>query len=231
MRLLIRIKHSIKLLFSKDLVPDLSIDESLKLVRKPDISFFVQIGSNDGKKNDPLYFHIIQKGWKGILVEPDPINFAKLKETYKEQPGLAFENIGISNAGGNLLFYRIRGVADDPPWYDQIGSFDQATFLKNISYGTGLEKRIEAVALPVLTFDELTARHNVKKIDLLQVDAEGFDYRILRSIDFRKYAVRLIIFEAEWMTQFELREISEHLMSLHYQLYRSGGDYIAILRK
>jgi FkbM family methyltransferase len=229
--LLKRIKHAIKVLFSKDIVLNLAMDEAFKLFRKSDLSFFVQIGSNDGRKNDPLYFHIIREGWKGILVEPDPINFIKLKETYKTQPGLIFENIGLSSESGNFLFYKIASVTpDEPQWYDQIGSFDQATFLKNISYETGLLKRIEAILLPVVTFDELLARHAIEKVDLLKVDAEGFDYRILCSIDFKKYSLRVIIFEGEWMTQFELREIIERIRSFHYQLYCCGGDYIAIRR-
>ena len=72
------------------------------------------------------------------------------------------------------------------------------------------------------------ATHAIEKVDLIQVDAEGFDYRILNSIDFKKHGVRLIIFEVEWLTQFELREIVGRLRNFQYQLYSCGGDYITI---
>jgi FkbM family methyltransferase len=226
-----RIKNSIRVLFSKDIVFDLSIDDALGIVGRSNIRYFVQIGSNDGKKNDPLYAHIIHGSWKGILVEPDPMIFRKLKETYKMQSGLIFENVGIAPERGELVFYKLKNVtSEEPIWYDQIGSFDHPTFMKNISHGRDLEIRVETMALPVITFDDLVSRHPVGKVDLLHMDTEGFDYRILRSIDFKKYPIRLIIFEAEWMTQFELREIIEWLRRFQYRLYRCGGDYIAISR-
>ncbi|HET6992529.1 MAG TPA: hypothetical protein VFJ43_14445, partial [Bacteroidia bacterium] len=59
------------------------------------IKTFVQIGSNDGKKNDPLHSYIRKNGWKGILVEPDPANFKKLVSYYSQVNGLIFENLGI----------------------------------------------------------------------------------------------------------------------------------------
>lgn len=224
-----RIKKAIKALFSKNVVFDLSIDEALRLAGESNIRFFVQIGSNDGKKNDPLYSYIRDRGWKGILVEPDPNNFIKLKESYNDLSGLIFENTGIAPESGTLVFYKLKQIStDEPAWYDQIGSFDEATFQKNISYIKGLDNRIEKISLPVLTFEDLMAKHRAENVDLLQLDTEGFDYRILRSIDFRKYPVRLIIFETEWMSQFELRELVAWLRNLRYQIFCSGGDHIAI---
>ena len=145
-----RLKKAIKALFSQNMVFDLSIEEALHYVGESHIRFFVQVGSNDGKKNDPLYTHIRQKGWKGILVEPDPINFTKLKETYNNQSGLIFENTGIAPESGTLVFYKLRQISSqEPEWYDQIGSFDEGTFRKNISYINGLDKRTETIILPV----------------------------------------------------------------------------------
>ena len=231
MKFLIRVNQALQVLFSKDFIFELSIEEAFRIVAKPGIKFFVQIGSNDGKKNDPLHNYIVNENWEGILVEPDPVNFKKLAATYSGIPQLILENIGIAPERGELLFYRLKDVApNEPAWYDQVGSFDQSTFQKNISYGRDLNERIEILSLPVITFDDLLIKHHIEKIDLLYIDAEGFDYRILRSIDFEKYPVRLIIFEAEWMTQSELRDIAGRLRGFQYQVFRSGGDYIAISR-
>ena len=217
------------MLLSKDMVFELSFEEALRLVGRTNIRFFVQVGSNDGKKNDPLYPYVLRDGWKGILVEPDPVNFQNLQKTYSQHSGLIFENVGIAPVNGELLFYKIKEVTTgEPVWYDQLGSFDQHTFLKNISYQKDLINRVETLVLPVITFDELLAKHAIEHVDLLHIDAEGFDYRILRSINFERHPVRLLIFEGEWMTQFELKEIIKYLRRFSYSIYRSGSDYIAI---
>src|SRR4051812_3099016 len=49
---------------------------------KRDEVFFVQIGSNDGKRNDPIHdLAIGNESWNGLFVEPVPQLFEKLKET------------------------------------------------------------------------------------------------------------------------------------------------------
>ena len=52
--------------------------------------FFVQIGAYDGISNDPVYPHLKNKRWKGILIEPVPYIFNRLLESYKERFDLAF---------------------------------------------------------------------------------------------------------------------------------------------
>jgi FkbM family methyltransferase len=199
------------------------------MAEESNIKSFVQIGSNDGKKNDPLFRNIIKNGWKGILVEPDPSNFKKLLHNYSQANGLIFENLGIAPERGEMLFYKINHITDDEPaWYDQVGSFDKSTFIKNISYEQELEKRMITETLPVITFDDLLQKNKFGKVDLLHTDTEGFDYKILRSINFAVHEIKLVIFEGEWMTQFELREVIQYLRKYNYRIFRSGADYAGL---
>ncbi len=224
-----RIKKAIKTLISKDTILNIPIDGIIKMAGESNIKTFVQIGSNDGKKNDPLYPYIRKNGWKGILVEPDLTNFKKLTHNYSQVDGLIFENLGIGPDRGELPFYRLKNItAEEPGWYDQVGSFDRETFIKNIHYGQDLEKRMTAEPLPVITLEDLIKKNNFPKVDLLHTDTEWFDYKILRSIDFAKHDIRLVIFEGEWMTQFELRELIAYLRKYHYHIFRCGVDYAAI---
>jgi len=82
--------------------------------------------------------------------------------------------------------------------------------------------------LPVITFDDLLQKNNFRKIDLLHTDTEGFDYRILRSINFAEHDISMVLFEAEWMTQFELKELIQYLMKYNYTIFRCGGDYAGV---
>src|SRR5450631_1993798 len=193
-----KLKSSITTLLSQVMIVNIPLFEIFELAGASTIKTFVEIGANDGKKNDPLYYYVKKYGWRGILVEPDPSNFKKLKDNYRGVEGLIFENTGIGPEPGEMLFYKIKDITDqEPGWYDQVGSFDQKTLLKNISYGIGLDQRIIAEPRPVIRFDELLEKNNFRDVDLLHLDAEGFDYRILRSIDFEKNNIRMVLFESE----------------------------------
>ncbi len=193
------------------------------------IKTFVQIGSNDGIKNDPINKYVIKNGWAGILVEPDKANFEKLRANYNHANNLIFENKGIGPERGEMLFYRLTEIKDNEPgWYDQIGSFDETTFLKNIKYGKDLDKRIFAERIQVITFDDLILRYHFAGIDLLHTDTEGFDYKILQSIDFSKYTIKLVLFEGKWMSSLELKEVILLLRKYDYRIFRCGIDYAGI---
>ena len=227
-----KLKSVITTWLSNLMIVNTSIDLIFQMAGVSTFKTFVEIGANDGKKNDPLYPYIISHGWRGILVEPDPANFKKLKENYRSFERLIFENTGIGPEQGELLFYKIKDITDqEPGWYDQVGSFDKKTFLKNISYGNGLDQRLVAEPLPVITFDQLLKKNNFGTPDLLHIDAEGFDYRILRSIDFTKYEICLVLFEGEWMTKTELKEIVQYLRRHDYRVVRSGIDYAGVKNK
>ncbi|HTB24587.1 MAG TPA: FkbM family methyltransferase [Puia sp.] len=205
------------------------MERIFKMTGEANIKTFVQIGSNDGIKNDPLHRYIKKNNWKGILVEPDKANFTKLRDNYSQMNGLHFENVGIGPERGEMIFYRLKDITNNEPgWYDQVGSFDKETFIKNIEHGKELNKRIITDTLPVITFYDLLQKYNYSEIDLLHIDTEGFDYKILRSVDFSKYNIRLVIFEGEWMTPSELKEIIQYLRKFKYRMYRSGIDYAAV---
>ncbi len=223
------LRKSIKTLISKNAILNVPIDGIFEMVGESNIKTFVQIGSNDGMKNDPIHQYIIKNAWEGILVEPDIANFKRLRKNYSCSNNLIFENTAIGPQKGEMLFYRIKEIRDDEPgWYDQVGSFDRATFLKNIKYGKGLDKRILTDRMQVITFNDLVQKHNFHNIDLLHTDTEGFDFKILRSIDFSKHAIKLILFEGKWMSSQELKEIIQYLKKFGYRIFRSGIDYAGL---
>src|ERR1700759_4606419 len=130
-----RLKKAIKTLVSRDTILDIPVDRIFKMAEEFNVKTFIQVGSNDGKKNDPLNHYIRKNGWQGILVEPEPANFKKLVSNYSQGNGLIFENLGIGPVRGEMPFYKLKDITEqEPGWYDQVGSFDRETFLKNIHY-------------------------------------------------------------------------------------------------
>jgi FkbM family methyltransferase len=227
-----KLKKAVRKLFSKYIILNMSIDELFGLVGESNIKYFVQIGSNDGTKNDLLHRYILKNEWKGILVEPEKKNFKNLMNTYSLTEGLIFENVGIGTEKSEMLFYKVKDVTEqEPGWYDQIGSFNKKVFLMNIEFGKNLSSRISIERLPVISFDDLLQKNSFRKVDLLHTDTEGFDYKILRSIDFGKYEIRMLIFEMKWMTRRELKDIVRYLRGYGYHVFRCGIDYACVMLK
>ena len=63
--------------------------------------FFVQIGANDGVRNDPLWETVTRLRLRGLLVEPVPDLFARLKANYSDCPNLLFEQAAVAHRAGN----------------------------------------------------------------------------------------------------------------------------------
>ena len=49
--------------------------------------------------------------------------------------------------------------------------------------------------IQVVRLDEFMNKHNIKKIDLLKIDTEGFEYNVIKSIGSRIYDIKLIHIE------------------------------------
>jgi hypothetical protein len=63
-----------------------SLLEALALSRKR--VFFVQVGSNDADHGDPLRPFILTRRWSGIMIEPVPYVFERLRRNYESLPDL-----------------------------------------------------------------------------------------------------------------------------------------------
>jgi len=151
-----RIREAIKTIISSNIDLNVTIEEMFKIAGIGNIKTFAQIGSNDGLKNDPINKFIKKHNWTGILVEPDISNFNKLINNYKEGENFFFYNLGIGPFSGVMRFYKLAEIQDfEPDWYDQVGSFDKETFIKNIEVIPGLINRMIAETVRIITFDEL----------------------------------------------------------------------------
>lgn len=164
-------------------------------------AFFVEIGSNDGERHDHLRPLIVETGWRGVMVEPVPYVFERLRSNYAALADrVALENAAVGARDGRAPFFHLTRPAPNeaaslPEWYDGIGSFSRETVLSHARKIPGLEGRLVSTEVDVLSFDSLLARHGGREPDLVVVDAEGCDHEILRSIDLEAHRPRLVVYE------------------------------------
>lgn len=195
--------------------------------------FFVQIGAYDGQESDPLNSMIKEYKWKGILIEPQPEAFARLKENYSSLNGLIFENVAIAAEEGSLPFFRLRNTfshlfhAD----YGTLASFDANHILKHLSTPNTSEDVLEAIQISCMPLSKLLDKHQVNKIDLLQIDAEGYDYQILQMIPFDRIKPRVIRFEHANLCDTDKNAAMHLLLQNCYKLVIGSYDVTAFQSK
>ena len=200
------------------------------VIQKGQIKNVLQIGSNDGLKNDPLNFWINNFELNVILIEPLEDNFRKLKENYASAKSqIHFEQIGISDRNVELEYYYLLDIQpNEPDWYDQIGSFDYSTFISNISVEPQLLNRVGKQKIICKQLEAVLKDQKWEKLDFLHIDAEGLDYTILKNLDMKTIHPKLILFETDWMKLYELKDLKNTLLENKYSLFMSGIDCIAI---
>lgn len=193
---------------------------------------FIQIGSNNGINGDDLHEYIINNNWTGILIEPVVYLFDELKFNYKEYcDRLIFENSAISNTNGQLDFYRLQksNLLNLPSWYEEIGSFNKEIVLKHIDRIPQIEDLIIKEKINAITFKDLIEKYDVKEINLLNIDTEGYDYEILKMIPFKDFEIDMIIFEHLHLSESDYKNSVKLLKKQRYRLCTSKSrDTIAI---
>jgi FkbM family methyltransferase len=163
-------------------------------------AFFVEIGANDGAQHDHLRPFILECAWSGIMVEPVPYVFERLRRNYPGLDRVLLENSAVADRDGELPFYyliepRPEDLDRLPAWYDGIGSFSRDAVLSHVAHIPDIEERIVCKPVKSLTFESLCRKHDVENVDLLAIDTEGYDHVILRSIDFSARKPELLVYE------------------------------------
>jgi FkbM family methyltransferase len=191
---------------------------------------FVQIGANDGFTGDPLN-HLIERAdtrWQGILVEPVAHLFAQLSQRYGQNPGLGLERAAIGESDGITVIHRLEKNPADSLWLEQIPSLDPKLLRRSADqFGKG-ESAIVEEEVPSLTVATLLKRHDIKQLDLLVIDAEGSDWRILRQFNLKLLRPRLILYEHQHLSAEEREEAHHFLDRFNYGWAETEeGDTVA----
>jgi len=198
---------------------------------------FVQIGANDGVMADPLHDFIDRYAWKGILIEPQRREFQKLKRTYRKNRLVKFENAAIANRRGFMNLYKleddyIRGREETGATFQELTGIASLS-RKNSELGQGWVDRNSIVAEKVatVTFSDILKKYRIAEIDILQIDTEGHDGKILRQINFKAISPKVIHFEHKFLSTTEREQCDKLLRSAGYVLEELTYDAIAHLER
>jgi len=190
----------------------------------------VQIGANDGVSIDPIRDFILRYRWHGILVEPLPDIFAKLKQNYSGSPQLILENCAIGEAR-ELTLYRVRpDIADTAPWLHELASFDREVVLRHRDVFPRIAEFLVEERVPSISFSALMSRHGVDRIDVLVIDTEGYDLEILKQVDFPRLRPRVLLYEHKHLSAVQQNEAKALLAGNGYVTLHEEYDTLGLRR-
>lgn len=203
----------------------------------------IQIGANDGITHDPIHKFIKRDNWKSMLEPQKHVYDEFLSKIYRKNKGIVTLNAALGEKDGYLNLYKI-GFSN-ARWATGLATFDKEVLVKAFDSGhvaknaakekiaipANLEEQIVTEKVPLISAEKLLSTYHIDKIDLLQIDTEGFDYQIIKMFNVEKTKPRMIVFESSHLSKDELEECIAHLRNNNYQRSRSEPpNTIAMLK-
>jgi FkbM family methyltransferase len=189
-----------------------------ELLRNPRLTF-MQIGAFDGALDDDLRELIETHKLRGVLIEPQPVAFARLQKTYRDQPQVKLLQAAIAEQQGTRDLYCKRGEAS------MVASFDR----EHLRRHNVADREIVTQQVACHTVESALRAAGMTHVDLLQIDAEGYDWPIIRSIDFTRLRPHILRFEYRHMSAADADACLDYLADHGYRFVVEARDIIAHL--
>jgi len=203
----------------------LSLNKVLKnLFSKNKINQIIQIGANDGQSFDELSYFIKKNKTNSVLVEPIVENFTKLQIHYKNLNFIKLENSAISINDEVSKLYKI-----NPKYTSKYGSHISAIPSFNekhlINHGVNKKHIITELVTPI-TIKKLITKYNIDNLDLLFVDAEGYDGKIIYDFLDSSTLRPFMIFEYIHIHNDTFLNLIKNLIEKKYSFFNVGENII-----
>jgi FkbM family methyltransferase len=191
--------------------------------------FYIEAGAHDGQYESNTINLEKNLGWNGILIEPNEDMIKKC----------------ISNRGKNNIIINCALVSSDYPHENIIGSFvddgkctQEGQIVDHISEHFSLHKiqEIEIIkntrkltTVKAFTLQKILDSNEIKHIDFISLDVEGYEEEVLRGIDLTKNSPKFMLIETG---NSRIREfnIDNYLKRFNYKMvFRENNDTFYML--
>ena len=187
----------------------------------PKNKFFVEVGACDGVHYSNVRRLYETYGWTGLCIEPVKRNFEKLAQSYQNTSVKCIRSaVGIEEGE---LDINVGINPDIPEWQSDVSTFLESETLRwQAEYGMLWEK--EKVSIKRLT--TILDEESIREIDFISIDTEGFDFDVLKSLDFSRFHPSMIVIEYGK----EREKIISYLAELGYSLLFDNSQDLFMVR-
>jgi FkbM family methyltransferase len=188
--------------------PALNGESMLISTLAPSSKVFIDVGANVG--NWAVRFARAMNAMpRAILVEPNPSALEKLE-------------VALHGLGGDVVIFR--GVASDQAgevnFFAEPNGGETSSAIGQFSSGEA-----RGITVRCITVDQLMSAYDIAKCDVLKIDAEGFDLKVMKGASNALMAGRIDVIQFEYNAPWAysgstLAEAVYFLSSLDYEVYR-----------
>jgi FkbM family methyltransferase len=188
---------------------------------------FIQVGANDGISFDNLYEIVNKRESKGVVIEPIKEYFDQLVYNYQSFEKIVKINKAVHPTLNKMSLFKIKKKAyiKYPDWVKGIASFNKEHY-KQFNINDDDVEVVEVISDHLMKM----ISHNLteKEIDFFQIDVEGFDFEVIKMIDFNCLKPKIIKFENVNLSIADLKSANEILLLNGYYIFKEGNDTIAL---
>jgi FkbM family methyltransferase len=203
---------------------------------------FIQVGANDGQTKDPIYKYVIRDNWSGLVLEPQKKVFSeKLFPKLGKRSELTLLNVAVSNKDEQRTLYKIS--FSEARWATGLASFLKENIVRRIQDGyVAKQAATEGIQIPATeaemiaeeivicrSFNSLLDEYKMPRVDVLQIDTEGFDFEIIKMFPFTRIKPDVVSFETEHLSESDKTTCFKMLSDLGYKLLHEKCNSVAFL--
>ena len=145
--------------------------------------FYVDVGAGHPRFENDLYA-LYERGWNGINIEPNEGFFALYEQVRSRDLSLCMALSDV--AGPPLTYYEIEGSG--------LSTCDQEQAKEHAARG----HKVTVRSVPVGTLAGILADAGAREIDILKVDVEGFEQKVLDGNDWERFRPSVVLVEATY---------------------------------
>lgn len=150
---------------------------------------FVDVGAHDGIRFSNTYYLERHLGWQGLAIEPLPEVYEALRRNRRCDTVQGC----VANAAGEVRFLAITGYGTMLSGI--VDEYDPRHVARIDRELADRDSRRDIITVPAYTLAELLEEHGLTRVDYLSIDVEGPELKILESIPFDRFDIRVISVE------------------------------------
>jgi FkbM family methyltransferase len=172
---------------------------------------------------------LAEAGWRGLMFEPQKQYYDDCIRRFANNPNITIEHCAISDYDGTATLYLGGSLSTTIP--EMVDVYNSIGW----SQSSGLDAN-RHVEVPAYRLDTMLDRHNWQPgFEVLIIDVEGAEMKVLKGFSLRRWIPQMIIIEAhEKLDEPKLNskavDINKHLKS-YEKIYSDHVNSIFVRRK
>jgi len=191
---------------------------------------FVELGALDGTMLSNSRTLQYALGWAGVLIEACPGHWPALAKRAQQAPSVEVIKSAVCHPkplSGQVNFSS--RCAPTSSIRDGVARGDRMTQALRVQADD--DDRDQRVQVPCDGLGSLLLSRGVEHVDVLSIDVEGYEVPLLRSMDFARISVHVIVIEVDHNGPSEVQAIHQLLSAAGFELDGIlGGDAIWVHR-